>query len=580
MVDVVKDKCMGCQQCADICPVRAIEYEIKNGFKYPKINDNCIGCGLCERKCPALNDLENHNKQPIVYAAWTKNDKQRLESTSGGICYELSKYIIENGGYVAGVSWDNNFRNAKYEVVNDFEGLSRITQSKYFQPDISGIYKAVKEKLDEGKKVLFIGSACTGEALRLFLDKEYPNLFCCDFICRGYTSQLFHEKRIDYLENKHKSKVVKVQYKNKNYGWKNFGTFFQFENGESEYINRYKDPYEIMFQIDDYNTRPSCFDCKYREKIRRSDLTVGDFWGIKYVDEDTLKKGISCILVHSEKGNKLFEAIKDRLVYEKRQIYEVRAGNMALRGNLNRKDGYKEFFKDLENQSYDKIAIKYAPFKGGNGMGRKIEKLKDILKCNLIDFIRINWLCSSVVRNKGKYIIPYKGTRFCIHKDAKIYIKENLFLNTQKHKNSHEEMYFTVAKNASVYINGRTTIATGSTIDVLENAKLSLGSADTNIGVVIVCSNCIEMKDDVQIGRGVMIYDSNYHKTGLNNQKNIKPLLIGQHVWLCTGVTITKGLKIGDGAICGINSTIMNNVQQCSLVMGNPAKKVMTDVEW
>ena len=56
--------------------------------------------------------------------------------------------------------------------------------------------------------------------------------------------------------------------------------------------------------------------------------------------------------------------------------------------------------------------------------------------------------------------------------------------------------------------------------------------------------------------------------------------MIGQHVWLCTGVTITKGLKIGDGAICGINSTIMNNVQQCSLVMGNPAKKVMTDVEW
>ena len=88
MVDVVKEKCMGCQQCADVCPVHAIEYEIKNGFRYPKINDNCIGCELCERKCPALNDLVNHNKQPIVYAAWTQDDKQRLESTSGGMNYQ------------------------------------------------------------------------------------------------------------------------------------------------------------------------------------------------------------------------------------------------------------------------------------------------------------------------------------------------------------------------------------------------------------------------------------------------------------------------------------------------------------
>ena len=91
---------------------------------------------------------------------------------------------------------------------------------------MNNIYAKVKEKLVQEVQVLFIGSACSIEGLRLFLTEDYENLICCDFICRGYTSQIFHEKRIDYLEKKTGSRIVSVQYKNKDKGWTNFGTNF------------------------------------------------------------------------------------------------------------------------------------------------------------------------------------------------------------------------------------------------------------------------------------------------------------------------------------------------------------------
>ena len=83
-----------------------------------------------------------------------------------------------------------------------------------------------------------------------------------------------------------------------------------------------------------------------------------------------------------------------------------------------------------------------------------------------------------------------------------------------------------------------------------------------------------------RFGRNVMIYDNNFHTTGLNKKVKLKPLIIEDHVWLCTGVTIVKGLRIEQGAVCSINSTITRNVKSKNMVSGNPAKVMMTNVEW
>ena len=84
------EQCTGCKMCGQVCPVSAISFaENETGFWYPRVSeDKCIRCGLCEKKCPALHPVKSLKEQPEVYAAWAKDKKIRLNSTSGGVCHE------------------------------------------------------------------------------------------------------------------------------------------------------------------------------------------------------------------------------------------------------------------------------------------------------------------------------------------------------------------------------------------------------------------------------------------------------------------------------------------------------------
>ena len=83
------------------------------------------------------------------------------------------------------------------------------------------------------------------------------------------------------------------------------------------------------------------------------------------------------------------------------------------------------------------------------------------------------------------------------------------------------------------------------------------------------------------MGRNVTIRDNNGgHYMSLQGYKTSKPVIIGKHVWICEGATIMQGVKIGDGAIIGAHSVVYSNVPPFSLVSGNPAKVVQTNVYW
>lgn len=129
---------------------------------------------------------------------------------------------------------------------------------------------------------------------------------------------------------------------------------------------------------------------------------------------------------------------------------------------------------------------------------------------------------------------------------------------------------------------GFANISYGADIEVFDDAVLEIGDdAIFNVGATIVCGGRITIGKGVSFGRNITVRDNNGgHFTNLPGYKNVVPVEIGDHVWVCEGATILPGVKIGSGAIIGAKAVVMSNVPANTLVMGNPAKVVAEGVEW
>lgn len=98
VINILQDgNCSGCFACYNACPINAIEMKLSlYGFYRPEIIANrCNNCGLCYIKCPMLGNTSTSNKNRtamdiLSYAAWSKNETLRKNSSSGGIYTEIA----------------------------------------------------------------------------------------------------------------------------------------------------------------------------------------------------------------------------------------------------------------------------------------------------------------------------------------------------------------------------------------------------------------------------------------------------------------------------------------------------------
>lgn len=356
---VSKQDCVGCKACKEICPVHAIVFEIDNeGFWYPKVDRvSCVRCGGCIHVCPALKKhyaAKDIRKEPNVYKAYHKEKKIRYRSTSGGLYYALAKSLLDQGGYIVGCVYKEDFSSAYHYASNSEEGLKRIMCSKYFQSDTEGIFEKVRGLLVSGQKVLFCGTPCQISALYGFLRKEYENLYTVDFICRGINSPLAYSKYIEELKDKYHSQIEEVHFKDKSHGWTNLGTRVQFQNGKKYYKNKYYDPWVNGFITGNLYMRPCCAVCKYKGFPRISDISMGDFWGLSFSAEEE-KLGVSVVLVNTEKGDALFQMAGEVLYVEERSLLEAVEGNPALVYPVQSNPARKEFFERIQKEPYSTV---------------------------------------------------------------------------------------------------------------------------------------------------------------------------------------------------------------------------------
>jgi acetyltransferase-like isoleucine patch superfamily enzyme len=98
----------------------------------------------------------------------------------------------------------------------------------------------------------------------------------------------------------------------------------------------------------------------------------------------------------------------------------------------------------------------------------------------------------------------------------------------------------------------------------------------------VLCRESVEIGPLCAIAWNVLIMDSDSHELSVGGvvRPQTAPVRIGHHVWLGAGVTVLKGVHIGDGAVIGAGSIVTTDIPARSLAAGAPARILKDSVDW
>lgn len=291
------------------------------------------------------------SKECLVYASWAKDDAIRTTSSSGGVFSVLANAILDVGGYVYGAAFDDKLF-VRHMGIKDRSELYRLQGSKYVKSDLTGIYRQVKDHLCNNHTVLFTGTPCQIAGLRSFLKQPYKKLFTCDVICHGVPLQEMFNLYLKQINITPDSGNFSFRY------CKGWGYELSYKNKPLSI----KDTYYMKAFTKGFMFMEACYKCKYATLDRISDITLGDYWGIgaEKSFNHSKKKGVSLILINSEKGEQLLDVCRNELFLEKRELQEAVAGNHNLRAPANRPEQRNSFCQDMRQMSKEEIMDKYS----------------------------------------------------------------------------------------------------------------------------------------------------------------------------------------------------------------------------
>lgn len=356
--------CCGCTACASVCPHGAITMQPDAlGFLYPVTDsERCTDCGRCETVC-AFNphyDTRLNLDHPEAYAVRHKDLHEVETSRSGAAFIAISDEVLEQGGIIYGVGYEGHFRVAHQRAVTK-EERDAFKGSKYVQSDLESTFRQVKKDLQEGRTVLFSGTPCQTAGLHSYIGSRLRDrLILVDIVCHGVPSPYIWRDNLAYLENKHGKQAVEVNFRNKQlFGWGgSHKETYRFADGTQIRGRRRSFTYLFYQHI---MLRHSCGKCHFTNTRRPSDLTLADFWGWEKAVPgfNTDDKGVSLVLVNTEKGRELFRQTRDRVTFLPARLEDCLQPNLRQPTPIH--PLRMAFEKDYAQKGFKYVLVKYGP---------------------------------------------------------------------------------------------------------------------------------------------------------------------------------------------------------------------------
>lgn len=126
--------------------------------------------------------------------------------------------------------------------------------------------------------------------------------------------------------------------------------------------------------------RKSCGKCHFTNLHRPSDITIADFWGWEKTNPriNADDKGCSLVLLNTEKGRKLFEAVKDNMNTFPANLNDCLQPNMVHPSEIHPKR--EQFEREYIKKGFEYVYLKYCQKTKKEQMQDLLSKIKRLVK--------------------------------------------------------------------------------------------------------------------------------------------------------------------------------------------------------
>lgn len=320
--------CCSCGVCSGICPKNCISFRRKDGLFLPVIDESvCVECGICAVVCPGLG----HPYEPketaeatitgeflACFNAWSRDEKTRHVSASGGVISTLIPELLSQGRYDGAFCLDSyDYRTQlKTRLYTPDEADnwadSKAPKSRYLPVSQEETVRYIRKHPDA--RLIIVGTSCALrgiEAVIRKLNRNRENYLLIGLFC----DKVFNYNVLRWFKDSFCSgnALEQLHFKNKESGgWPGDMKFFP-ENADSFYV-----PLNERARMKGYFMPERCLYCVDKLNIV-ADISLGD----NYTETASSPLGSNSVILRTERGLDAWNAVREKLEYVPVSIVEI-----------------------------------------------------------------------------------------------------------------------------------------------------------------------------------------------------------------------------------------------------------------